>query len=505
MSDNIASKRRQYTSTRRIGHALIAIGVLAVVAAILVDSIGLGDQGVGASQLLVMEIGVLAGLLGVSLAFLYPDKQFSLNEGIRTAFRRLPDLPVSVWIAVGFLIVYIAFFIFPVFLNPERSMWYFNKFLPDRRPIGLDIRAAMDYVQGWLASNRSPYADGFIAYPPLALLLFSSMLLIGYPAYYYLITFLSLSFFTVSALLMSRLIERKNNYFFYVLFALSLFSYGFQFELERGQSNVIAFSLCLIAVYLFHLHYESRYAAYLLFTIGVQIKIYPIILIVMFIRDWRDWKANVRRVVGILILNLFLLFILGFRMFVEFLQSVRGQQLYGESWNGNHSLKGFVDNLTLDGFGMFTPETLKLIKQYQGWIEIMLLALLGICLLSIIAHSYVQRIRGLNPNLLLVCTICALTVPSISNDYKLPILTIPMAIVLSSLSMPRGNLRKTVSILLIVITSVAYWSTQYPFTVKPYALTRNFPALFVIMVGVTGLNFVCFERRAAELLKGPGG
>lgn len=487
-------------STRKIGYFLAISGVVIFLVSLAAGYLGMGDQRMGSSQLLGMEIGIVALLIGSSLIFLYPDRQIDLWSSARAGVSWLLNLPVSVWVITGFLIVYIVFFLSPVFLNSERSMWYFNGYLPDRRPIGLDIRAVIDYIQTWLLSNQSPYADGFIAYPPLALVLFSPMLLIGYPAYYYFITFASLLFHVASTLLLPLFSNRgRNNSLLLFLFALSLFSYGFQFELERGQSNTIAFSLSLIALYLYHSNANYHLPAYFLFTLGVQMKIYPIILIVMFIKNWRDWKGNLKRIAGILMLNFALLFILGFQMFADFLNAVRGQQLYEGSWNGNHSLKGFVHHLALDGFRLFEPGTLTIFKQYQGLIEILFLVIIGICLLSVLVSSYSQNESGPNPNLLLICTICAMIIPSISNDYKLPILTAPMAIALSSLSLPDRGPRKIFSILLVVIISIAYWSTQYPFTIKPYFLTRNFPALFIILIAVTALSFVAPHKSEPAL------
>jgi hypothetical protein len=393
------------------------------------------------------------------------------------------------------LIIFVFFFLFPVFFNPERSMWYFHRFLPDRRPIGLDVRAVMDYVHNWLVSGESPYADRFIAYPPLALILFAPMQLIGYPAFYFVIVSLTVSIYSLAALVVAAALPRERNYFLLpVLFILSLFSYGFQFELERGQFNIIAFSLCLIAIFLYHCSDKYYLPAYLLFTLGVQLKIYPIILILMFIKDWRDGKANIKRLVGIGLLNFFLLFISGIGMFTDFLGAVRSQQLFEGSWNGNHSLKGFVYQLSQDGFGLFEPGVQAVLSQWRGTLELFLLSVIAVCLLVLMVHSYFWSDVGFNPFLFLACTICALVIPSISNDYKLPILTIPMATVWCTITLPDHTSKRFISILLILISSVAYWSIQYPFVVKPTYLSRNFPALFILLLAVFALRFVTASR-----------
>ena len=484
--------------TKRIGYFLTIVGAIAFLASVLLDFVSPGDWGIGASQILGMIAGVTLVLLGTFLVFLYPNRQLDIRSGVQSITQRILDLPVSVWVLVGFAIVYVAFYLSPVFFNAERSLWYFNRYIPDKNPIGVDIQAIMRYIQDWLLSGQSPYADGFIAYPPLALVLFSPLMLIGYPAFYFVMTALTLFFHLGSALIVSLFIKRYQDVSLALLFfGLSLFSYGLQFELERGQFNVIAFSLCLIGIYIFHSHYEFRYFAYLLFTLGVQLKIYPVILIVMFIRDWHDWKGNLKRFAGMALLNLALLFILGFPFFGGFLRAVSGQQSLGSTWNGNHSLKGFVDNLVRDGFGLFQPEILTTLQQSYRGIELLLFVIIALCFLTVIFHSYVQNRSNPNPFLLLLCTICALIIPSISNDYKLPILTAPIAAVICGLALPEHRWKRIAAIILVLVLSMAYWSTLYPFSVKPSILTRTFPALFIILIVATALHFVVSTSRAA--------
>jgi hypothetical protein len=479
-----------------MGYLFAGLGVVIFLASLAVDTLGFGDRRLGASQILGMEIGVLFIAAGILTVLYFQDRKINVSGVFRDILDRLANLPAGVWIMAGFLVVYLFFFLQPVFLNPEQAMFYFNRFLPDKRPIGLDIRAVMDFIRNWLAAGQSPYADGFIAYPPLSLILFSPLLLIDYPGYYYFITAATLVFFLISTLLIPLIrAGGVNKYLPVILFVPGLFSYGFQFELERGQSNIIAFSLCLIAVHLFHLHQKHRLPAYLLFTLGVQIKIYPAILILLFVENWRDWKGNLKRIAGILSANAALLFISGPRVFVEFLQAVRGQQAYGPTWNGNHSLNGFVNHLAFDGLGLFGPEAVVFFQENFRLVELGFLAVIGLCLSGVFFRLQSQASAGLDPALLVLCTICGLVIPSISNDYKLPILIAPMALFWSSLSRPVGGVGKKISYgLLMLTTSLAYWSTQYPFVVKPYFLTRNFPALFVLLLAVTLISFMSSPR-----------
>ena len=478
-------------STKKAGLVLIVLGAVLFLVSLLVDYVGGGDRRLGANQVLGMEIGVIILLSGIFLAYLYPEHRVNIRAGIHTLLERLANLPVSAWVIVGFLIVYFLYFISPIFLNPERRIYYPTRYMSDSSPIGLDIRDVTRYIENWVVKGQSPYADKFIAYPPLALALFTPLLLLGYPAYYYFITFTTLLFYLVSTLLVPLWsIPSRKKSLVLLLFALGAFSYGFQFELERGQSNIIAFSLGLLAVYLYHSRQDSDYLAYLLFSVGLQMKIYPGILIVMFVKDWRDWKGNIKRIAGLLLFNLALLFILGPGLFKDFIDAVRGQQAFENPSLESHALKGYFSYLAEGDLPSLAPRTLAMVQQYQGQIELLLLAVLGLCLLSVLLSLYLQRKSGLNASLLVLCTICAMVIPSISNNYKLPILIAPMAILWGSITMPAGGWKKILSILLIIMTSVAYWSLQYPPTIKPEFLRHNFPALFVIAIVTTVLYFV---------------
>jgi hypothetical protein len=487
-------------STKKAGLVLTILGVILFLASLLVDYVGGGDRKLGASQFLGMEIGAVLLLFGIFLAFLYPDHRISIGMSIHTALERLSNLPVAAWVLVGFLIVYFLFFLSPIFLNAERIMYYPNKYIPNFNPIGLDIRDVTRYLENWLVEGRSPYADKFIAYPPLVMALFTPLLLIGYPAYYYVITFTTLLFYLVSTLLVPlRIFRGKNNSLILFLFALGMFSYGFQFELERGQSNIIAFSLGLIAVYLFHSRRDLDYLAYLLFSIGLQMKIYPAVLIVMFVRDWRDRKGNIRRMDGLLLFNIALLFILGPRLFRDFLGAVSSQQGYEVAQPVNNALNGYVAYLASGDFTLLSSHTVAMIRQYQGQVKLLLLAVLGLCLLLVLLSSYLQRRTGLNASLLVICTVFAMVIPALSNNYKLPILIAPMAILWCNMTLPAPGWKKVLSILLIILTSVAYWSTQYPPNMKPELLSHNFPALFAIAILVAVLDFVAPQDTQAYL------
>jgi len=474
---------------KKIGFILITIGILFVVTFALADVVGLGRRGaIGAAQLLGIELGAILILIGIGFIMIDWSGEWEAGKRIRGMLAQILELPPTVWAISTFLVLYVLFFIYPMFFSGH-VIHYFVKYIPDAwvTRIGFDIEFTVSRIGGWLTLNRSPYLDGSL-YSPLTIAIFAPLLIIGYPAYYKFITIMTLLCYVFAGLLIPLLTGPKRNYTPLLLFFMTgLFSYGFQFELERGQFNMIAFASCLLAIYLYHFHHEFRYFAYLLFSLAIQLKFYPVIFTFMFVREWRDWKNNVRRILGLGVFNFSLLFVLGYRIFADFFRTITALQASPQRDQPQElSIKGFVYALTTDGFGITQTNNL---TQYSGLIEGFLVVLFGLCLFSVIVHAYMHQQNGLNTHLLGICTIGALILPAASFDYKLPLLTAPMAMILSSLPSFRSDRTKIVSIVVIIMTS-AYWSTLYPYIVKPSFFSRNSPALFIILISITILYFL---------------
>lgn len=491
---------------KRINIASIIIGLVIIIAFAFADFIGLGDgRVIGAAQLLGIQLGAMLVIIGIGFLTVDWSENLPVKTRVSNLFKRILDFSPTVWVIITFLALYVLFFIFPVFFA-KLKIQYFVKYIPYEwvTYIGNDIVWTVDRISNWLLYNQSPHTSFF--YPPLTTLLFSPLIILGYPGYYKLIVIITLLSFFVATLLVPISIRSRENYaLILLLFVAGLFSYGFQFELDRGQFNLIAFSACILAIYIFHYQNKYRYFAYLLFSLSINLKMYPVIFIVMFIKDWRDWKNNLKRILGLGAFNFSLLFILGYQTFIGFVQNLTSAQLsFVSSRREDLSIKGFVYNLTTDGFGLFSPDILPQLKQFSGLFEILFLALFGLCILSIIIYAYIKNQKGLNPYLLVVCTIGALIIPSASVDYKLPMLIAPMAITLSNLPSIIGRKKKSITIAIIIIASMAFWSTFYPFTIKPYVLSKNFPALMVILISITTMHFLIpytIEDRMQRLKK----
>lgn len=475
---------------KKLGVAFILGGALATAGALLVDLVGPGaGGGFGAVQVLGIDVGIVLALVGAGL--LASGAELRLAPGLRRLPGWLLERPPAFWITATFLALFVVFFFVPVFTS-RSTIQYMTRYIPYDwvSYIGNDIVWTVERIQDWLTGGPSPFSGFF--YPPLTVLVFAPLILLGYPAYYHLVASVTLACFVVAALLVPLLVTgRKQRGLVMLFFVTGLVSYGLQFELDRGQFNLIAFTSVLLAVYLFHYHPHWRPVAYALFAFGVHLKMYPIIFLLMFVEDWRDWKATLRRMAGLFALNFALLFVLGTRVFTDFVRNLASAQLeFQSSRREDLSITGFVSNLLEDGMGLVPASGLPALARHGGLMEVLLLLAFAACVAAVVIRAYRDGSRGLNPTVLALCAIGALIIPSASLDYKLPMLVAPVSILLASLPAAHRSRDRLFSAALVTLASAAYWSTLYPFTVKPYLLSRNFPALFIMMISITLLHFV---------------
>jgi hypothetical protein len=471
---------------RRIGYVLVVIGLLGVAISLGADLVGIGSKGIQATQILGAQAGVVLALIGAALIVAAKNGGPKIQSALGRIGQFFGENPVA-WLALaGFFVAFIWFFIAPTFFDERLQFEYYNRYLPSNANLGVDLRTITKYTKDWIVSGKNPYRDDVIYYPPLYNILFAPVILIGYPQSFYFFTVTSIVCYVFLALLLPMLFPLgKNSAVLLLVFVTGIFSYGLQFELERGQFNLIAFALCLLAVFLFHYHEKYRFFAYLFFSLSVQLKIYPLIFIVMFIKDWRDWKNNLLRMAGLGLVNFALLFSMGYTTFFDFLRGVGQQVLHQSPWMGNHSIKSFVYNLGLNGFGVLQENVLAWTRQNPALLEFLLMGIFAVCFLSIIVAAYLRRETGLNPTLLLVCAIGALIIPSVSHDYKLSLLAGPVSIAFSCLTVSRKPWRQILISMLIFVASFAYSVTLFPFKYRPDFLANSFPALLGVLVAFT--------------------
>jgi hypothetical protein len=103
----------------------------------------------------------------------------------------------------------------------------------------------------------------------------------------------------------------------------------------------------------------------------------------------------------------------------------------------------------------------------------------------VLRRAWRARGDGVNPYLLLALTIGALVIPSISNDYKLPVLAPALSIFLVSGGSPKDTGRKSIFYSLVLLISLSYSITTFSLGLRPPLLDNSFPILFGILAFTT--------------------
>ncbi len=405
------------------------------------------------------------------------------SEGSRGGpSRRTPNLPVLPWILVGLAAGYLLFYVLPVFLNPQHTM-LFPKYLPATKSIGSDLSGTLSYSASWLIEHHTPYI-GANQKPPLTAPFFAPLLFLPFPDAYLIITVLTLAGYAICSLWFPAMASgsRRITPVLLLVALTGLLSYGFQWELERGQFDILAMTLALGAIGLFYTQPRLRIVSYLLITLSIQLKVYPAILIIAFVADWRTWKKELLRLVGILALNFVCLFVLGLQVFQDFVGMIGGYIVSFDPFVGDHSASTFAYNLS----------------PHPRFLELGLFALFGLCFLYALWVSHTRQRPGLDPYLLLACCVGALIIPSISNDYTLPLLVPFAALFFLSLEIgTQSKIRAGLGALLVVLMSFAYCSTLFSYANKAalpflgavprFLIGNNLPSLFVVLLTATAL------------------
>ena len=467
-----------------ISYVLIIFGILATSFSLLVDLIWVGKAGIQAAQIFGMEIGFIISLMGMALFISRQSGSPSPNSFWQELRIRLSSLPDLAWVVIGVLPAFVLFFISPMFFGPNLSFHYPDGYLPIIEPVGNDLRLALSATDSWVKNHQTTE----FVFTPLLTFLFAPMLLLRFPGAYYFFSIVTLISYLILSVLAILMNNGRNYAVIVFISTISISSYGMQFELERGQSHTIALMFGVLAVYVFHKQPRFRLFAYLLFSISVQLKFYPALLVVMFVDDWRDWKHNLKRFSALGLFNVFLLSLLGFEYFSAFMEHMTSTLGNTEAWVGNHSISSFVRFLQDPEVGLLHGTALIRIKAHTVLITNILYSYFFVCLLAVLINAYLKRASGVNTDLLLICVIGGLVLPSVNHDYSLPLLTAPFAMSISNWHTRDYRWAAIITILLTIIASFTYALTLFPFIYRPVYFQNSFPMLFIILTMVTLLN-----------------
>jgi len=401
------------------------------------------------------------------------------------------------WIYFAFLLSYLLFFFYPIFLSS--GIMQFHKYIPHGETIGCDLELMLSYCDSLFIHGETPYIRSNL-YPPLAIVFFAPLLLLPFSFAYKIVSIITVTCYLLLGFTFLNT-QRRNRQVLalWILILLTgLISYGLQFELERGQFNLIAIAFCFFGIHIYHKSNKHRFLAYLLFIFSVQLKVYPLIFLVLFVEDWHDWKNNIKRFLSLISVNLALLFALGLEIFGDFIAAIKSQTLMPYVWSGNHSILSFVSKTAL----LTAEKGISFVRSNETILQLVLLLVVASCIVLILIRTFRMGSRGPDSFLWVACSLGALLIPSVSHDYTLTVLTIPAALFLSKavISLSAGALTKRSSLLsngMLFIFSLAYSMTLFPGTHKPIFLKNNLPALILMLLIVTILSFKLKSSKTA--------
>jgi hypothetical protein len=406
----------------------------------------------------------------------------TLCPGWQAAAARLADVQPIWWILLGFLIPYIGFLIVAEFFSGPR-MDVLQLVVPIMTPIGADLRQTMISVGRLFLAGSTPYV-GNIPYPPLVYVLLGPLLLLEIGRAYIVFSVVTLVAYAWQVLVLpyrmtgTRTLSRS----LLLVFVTGMMSYALLFELERAQFNVIAGLLAYLAIWVFHSNRKQRIWAYVLFCISVNLKVFPLVFIVMFVDDWRDWGTNMRRFVLLGLANLALGFVLGPKVFMDFVNALGARTGFPNTIRfDNHSAFSFARMAA----GTLEKHSLYGLARAVSLIEYVIPIVIGLCMLLLIIMAYRRGTRGLDVPLLLVCALAAVLIPPVSHDYTLTLLAAPVALFLSHLEQQHADGRRTLLLAAgILVFAVAYGTMLIPLGYRPALLMlhSNFPELLTLLI-----------------------
>ncbi len=191
-------------------------------------------------------------------------------------------------------------------------------------------------------------------------------------------------------------------------------SYGFLFELERGNVNLYALVLSLLAVWLLLRHPGQRWLCALCLAAAIGVKLFPATLLIVFF-----WKYRWKGVIPVLVTNVVVLLVAGPGNAVRFLGNLLATQgdPSGWFWPGNHSASSF---------GSYVGRAVGVSGQAAGVaLSVLSLSLWVVTIVLLFRRGW-SRERALLAAAASFPVMC--TLPAVSHDYKLTQLVFPLAV-----------------------------------------------------------------------------
>jgi hypothetical protein len=402
------SLRQELLPPRRSGiwAATILLFVGAVIAALLIVKVT-RDGGSAAYQ--VARLGLLVPVLVVTaLAALSV-------LGVRGFQARPEGILLSAVLAgaVGNLVLPFAVL--------GAGAW--GRMIPLTHPVGIDFRLGL-YEPAVIFSAKNS------AWPPFNLVLGKLFTTLNETAAYWVQAALLVVLALAAVVLIADVGRRASGAsavtgkILAVAFGLWLLtSYGFLFEVERGNLDVYALFFSLLAVWLLVRHPRYIWLPALCLAIATNIKVYPGVLLVLLF-----WRHRWRAIIPVVVLNAALLLAAGPRNLSLFIHNNLQIQSDPALWLGNHSAQSFAHSLHV---------AVAWIPESSRYLFLAVPIVVWLATVVVVVRQGWDR-RG--AVLVAAASVPLMNVvPAVSHDYKLVLLAFPLAVLGFLLSRPEGG------------------------------------------------------------------
>jgi len=258
-------------------------------------------------------------------------------------------------------------------------------------------------------------------------------------------------------------------------------SYGFMFELERGNVNTYALLFSVLAVFVLVRWPRVVWAPALLLAVAINIKVYPAVLLVVLLWRFR-WRALVPAIVS----NVVLFLIAGpanASAFISGLLSLGGTPFL---WAGNHSAASFAVLLSQQ-LGV----TLPIVRYLLFAPALFVPAVLWVATLLVLVR---QGRSDKGTVLMAASSVPIMAVfPTVSHDYMLVFLVLPLAVIVAMVATMRPFSSPVRSALFAAVSiELAYLARSVSLTPIP-VLANKYPLLVGLQAIILVIVLVCAD------------
>jgi hypothetical protein len=366
-------------------------------------------------------------------------------------------------------------------IDLQAEVWEPPVIMPEIKPVGTDFREGYYYPAKIVLQGKSPYVDYNLIYPPFSAVFSIPFRLFNVDQAYlvqvvllYLVNAITLGIsLKLAWQVLSNRSDQENNterLIIFGMFALLAFlvfnSYGFLFSVERGNSDIYALFLVVMALWVMVKKPRSVWLPVILISMATHLKLYPAIMFLLIIWSYK-WKS----LLPLTITNIVLGLVLGPERAWEYLQII---YVYIQKPNliaANHSAASFaemVNHYLIGRAGFSIPALIFYLLPLLVW---------GIGVFSLWKRKY----SPVNAVLFFALSTPLMElIPSTSYDYKLVNLIPPLAMILLFLIHQWSHLGKLLEFFEIIGLMFLMLFINRSYTMLPAVLTNKYPFIFLM-------------------------